>query len=66
MLALRKPPEPRCIRPAAHSLRDGPWRAVLAACGATPEPEVIVQVETVVVEQTKIIEKEGETACALE
>jgi len=32
---------------------------VLAACGPTPEPEVIVQ--TVVVEQTKIVEKEGQT-----
>ncbi len=37
---------------------------VLAACGATPEPEVIVQ--TVVVEQTKIVEKEGETITVVE
>ncbi|HSR33219.1 MAG TPA: ABC transporter substrate-binding protein, partial [Anaerolineae bacterium] len=37
---------------------------ILAACGATPEPEVIV--ETVVVEQTKIVEKEGETITVIE
>ena len=37
---------------------------VLAACGATPEPEVIVQ--TVVVEQTKIVEQEGETITVVE
>ena len=41
---------------------------VLAACGAAPEPEVIVEtvVETVVVEQTKIVEKEGETITVVE
>ncbi len=37
---------------------------VLAACGPTPEPEVVVQ--TVVVEQTKIIEKEGEQVTVVE
>jgi ABC-type transport system substrate-binding protein len=37
---------------------------VLAACGPTPEPEVIVQ--TVVVEQTKIVEKEGKTVTQVE
>ncbi|MGD9317551.1 MAG: ABC transporter substrate-binding protein [Anaerolineae bacterium] len=36
----------------------------LAACGAAPEPAVIV--ETVVVEQTKIVEKEGETITVIE
>jgi ABC-type transport system substrate-binding protein len=39
---------------------------VLAACGPTPEPEVVIQVETVVVEQTKIVEKEGETITEVE
>jgi ABC-type transport system substrate-binding protein len=39
---------------------------VLAACGATPEPEVITQIETVVVEQTKIVEVEGETVTEVE
>jgi peptide/nickel transport system substrate-binding protein len=37
---------------------------VLAACGAAPEPEVIVQ--TVQVEVTKIIEKEGEKVTVVE
>jgi ABC-type transport system substrate-binding protein len=37
---------------------------VLVACGATPEPEIIVQ--TVVVEQTKIVEKEGEQVTVIE
>jgi len=37
---------------------------VLAACGPTPEPEVIV--ETVVVEQTSIVEKEGEKVTVVE
>lgn len=37
---------------------------VLAACGPTPEPEVIV--ETVVVEQTKVVEKEGEKVTVIE
>ncbi|MEJ2208758.1 MAG: ABC transporter substrate-binding protein [Anaerolineae bacterium] len=37
---------------------------VLAACGPTPEPEVIVQ--TVVVEQTKVVEKEGEKVTIVE
>jgi peptide/nickel transport system substrate-binding protein len=37
---------------------------VLAACGPTAEPEVIVQ--TVVVEQTKIVEKAGETITQVE
>jgi peptide/nickel transport system substrate-binding protein len=37
---------------------------VLAACGATPEPQVIV--ETVVVEQTKIVEVEGEEKTVVE
>lgn len=37
---------------------------VLAACGPTPEPEVIVQ--TVVVEQTKVVEKEGEKVTIIE
>jgi ABC-type transport system substrate-binding protein len=39
---------------------------VLAACGPTPEPEVVVEVQTVVVEQTKIVEKEGETITEVE
>jgi peptide/nickel transport system substrate-binding protein len=37
---------------------------ILAACGPTPPPEVIV--ETVVVEQTKIVEKEGELVTIVE
>ena len=37
---------------------------VLAACGPTPEPEVIVQ--TVQVEVTKIVEKEGEVVTVVE
>ncbi|MGD2040920.1 MAG: ABC transporter substrate-binding protein [Anaerolineae bacterium] len=37
---------------------------ILAACGATPEPERVV--ETVVVEQTKIVEKEGEVQTVVE
>jgi peptide/nickel transport system substrate-binding protein len=37
---------------------------VLAACGATPEPEVIV--ETVVVEQTKIVTEAGEEVIVVE
>ncbi|MGC9332681.1 MAG: ABC transporter substrate-binding protein, partial [Anaerolineae bacterium] len=37
---------------------------VLAACGPTPEPEVIVQ--TVVVEQTKVVEVEGEVQTIIE
>ncbi len=37
---------------------------VLAACGPTPEPEVIV--ETVVVEQTKIVTEEGEVVTIVE
>jgi len=37
---------------------------VLAACGATPEPEVIV--ETVVVEQTKIVTEKGEEVTIVE
>jgi oligopeptide transport system substrate-binding protein len=37
---------------------------VLAACGATPEPEVVVQ--TVVVEQTKIVEQAGEEVTVVE
>ena len=37
---------------------------VLAACGPTPEPETIVK--TVVVEQTKIVEKEGEKVTIVE
>ena len=38
----------------------------LAACGATPEPIVEKVVETVVVEQTKIVEKEGEIQTIVE
>ncbi|MFN2290917.1 MAG: ABC transporter substrate-binding protein [Anaerolineae bacterium] len=38
----------------------------LAACGATPEPVVERVVETVVVEQTKIVEKEGEIQTVVE
>ncbi len=37
---------------------------VLAACGATPEPETIIQ--TVVVEQTKIVVEEGEEVTIIE
>jgi peptide/nickel transport system substrate-binding protein len=37
---------------------------ILAACGPTPEPEVIV--ETVVVEQTKIVTEEGETVVEIQ
>jgi peptide/nickel transport system substrate-binding protein len=37
---------------------------LLAACGATAQPEVVV--ETVVVEQTRIVEKEGETVVVVE
>ncbi len=37
---------------------------LLAACGPTPEPEVIIQ--TVEVEVTKIVEKEGEKVTVIE
>ena len=37
---------------------------VLAACGPTPEPQVVI--ETVVVEQTRIVEKEGEVQTVVE
>jgi len=37
---------------------------ILSACGPTPEPQVIV--ETVVVEQTKVIEKEGKVETIVE
>ena len=37
---------------------------VLAACGATPEPQVVI--ETVVVEMTKIVEKEGKEVTVIE
>ena len=33
---------------------------VLAACGATPEPETVVEIQTVEVEVTKVVEVEGE------
>jgi ABC-type transport system substrate-binding protein len=39
---------------------------VLAACGGTPETIVETVVETVVVEQTKIVEQEGETITVVE
>jgi peptide/nickel transport system substrate-binding protein len=38
--------------------------AILAACGATPEPEVLV--ETVVVEQTRVVMEEGEEVTIVE
>jgi len=37
---------------------------VLAACGPTPEPKI--EIQTVVVEQTKIVEKEGEVQTVVE
>jgi ABC-type transport system substrate-binding protein len=39
---------------------------VLVACGPTPEPEIITQIETVVVEQTKVVEVAGETVTEVE
>jgi peptide/nickel transport system substrate-binding protein len=39
---------------------------VLAACGPTPEPEIQTVVETVIVEQTRIVEVEGEIQTIVE
>ena len=39
---------------------------LLSACGPTPEPVVKTVVQTVVVEQTKVIEKEGEVKTVVE
>ena len=39
---------------------------LLAQCGPTPEPVIEKVIETVVVEQTKIVEKEGEVQTVVE